>query len=61
MHLAPESIDNSIQGYCWGGPQEFRLQTSTLSSYTTALPLKNLPQTIRDAITVTLRLGLHYL
>ncbi|KAH7882605.1 heterokaryon incompatibility protein-domain-containing protein [Phlebopus sp. FC_14] len=47
--------------YCWGGPQQFSTQKSTLETYIVGIDMRQLPSTIRDAITVTRGLGLRYL
>ncbi|KAI9458224.1 heterokaryon incompatibility protein-domain-containing protein [Boletus coccyginus] len=47
--------------YCWGGPQPFSTQKSTMEAYLRDIDLHKLPSTIRDAITVTRGLGLRYL
>ena len=47
--------------YCWGGPQESSLTTSTLADKQKNLSMAELPRTITDAITITRSLGLRYL
>ncbi|CZR70114.1 uncharacterized protein PAC_20015 [Phialocephala subalpina] len=47
--------------YSWGGPQEVQLTRDTLDTKVKGLQLQDLPQTIRDAIEVTGKLGLRYL
>jgi hypothetical protein len=47
--------------YCWGGQQEVLLTVDTLDAKIRGLCLENLPQTIRDAIEVTKKLGFRYL
>ncbi|KAI1171396.1 heterokaryon incompatibility protein-domain-containing protein [Nemania sp. FL0916] len=47
--------------YVWGGPQPM-LTTENVDKYTTdGLEMTEFPQTIRDAVTVTNRIGLRYL
>ena len=46
--------------YCWGGPQPFSMQKSTIEAYLRDIDLHKLPFAIRDAITVTRGLGLQY-
>jgi Heterokaryon incompatibility protein (HET) len=50
-----------LKGYCWGGDQVFSLKKSNIDAYKTSIPHETLPQTIKDAVKVTLRLGLSYL
>ncbi|KAF9466144.1 heterokaryon incompatibility protein-domain-containing protein [Collybia nuda] len=47
--------------YVWGEPQPHRTTTRNIPAYLGGIPYNILPQTIRDAITCTARLGLHYL
>ncbi|KAF2996333.1 hypothetical protein E8E14_003560 [Neopestalotiopsis sp. 37M] len=47
--------------YCWGGPQPVETTKATLQQHLDALPVERLPQTIKDAITVTRGLKLKYL
>ncbi|KAK1659869.1 hypothetical protein BDP55DRAFT_562155, partial [Colletotrichum godetiae] len=57
-----KNIDFTILTYCWGQPPPDCTTTSTNLQYRLAgFPLKDLPKTIRDAIEVTLALGLQHL
>ncbi|PBK81232.1 hypothetical protein ARMGADRAFT_813507 [Armillaria gallica] len=47
--------------YVWGENQPHCTKATNLDSYTEAIPLQNIPQTISDAITVTRKLGLRFL
>ncbi|KAG9192784.1 hypothetical protein G6011_11518 [Alternaria panax] len=47
--------------YCWGGDQEFKLLKRNLIPWHSQIPLNNLPQTIKDAMLVTIELELEYL
>jgi hypothetical protein len=48
--------------YCWGEEeQEAKLTTKRISEYIEGLPLKDLPQTLQDAIEVTKNLNIPYL
>ena len=47
--------------YVWGEDQPHRMTTENLDSYTTFVDPSLIPVTIRDAITVTHKLGLRYL
>ena len=47
--------------YCWGGDQKFKCTTKNIDQYSRGLPIKDLPQTIKDAITITRKLKIPYL
>ncbi|KAJ0119798.1 hypothetical protein J7T55_014002 [Diaporthe amygdali] len=47
--------------YCWGTDQNIRLLSSNIAEYTDCLPLDTLPQTMRDAVTITRKMGLRFL
>lgn len=47
--------------YCWGKDSSMQLLRSTIDAWKEELPFDQLPQTIRDAIVTTKRLGLEYL
>ncbi|OAL48914.1 HET-domain-containing protein [Pyrenochaeta sp. DS3sAY3a] len=47
--------------YCWGTCEVVKTLSMNIESFHQALPLDRLPQTIKDAITVTKRLGFRYL
>lgn len=47
--------------YCWGGPQPVTTTASTLSAHQSQIAIKTLPQTLKDAISVTRRIGFRYL
>ncbi|KAJ8508759.1 hypothetical protein ONZ45_g9000 [Pleurotus djamor] len=47
--------------YCWGGPQPVTSTTKTIAENIRGIDLSSLPQTIKDAILVTRKLGLPYL
>ncbi|KAF2796295.1 HET-domain-containing protein [Melanomma pulvis-pyrius CBS 109.77] len=53
--------DYTCLSYCWGGSQEVATTASTLEQFSTRLPWDKLPQTIRDAITVTRSLAIRFL
>lgn len=46
--------------YCWGNTQNFLTTRENLESMKDRIPWDKLPQTIKDAITVTRRLGIRY-
>ncbi|KAF4620134.1 hypothetical protein G7Y89_g14689 [Cudoniella acicularis] len=47
--------------YCWGGPQSLQLTKSTKEGLKRYIPLNDLPQTLKDAVMITRRLGQQYL
>ncbi|GLA81453.1 hypothetical protein AtubIFM56815_005104 [Aspergillus tubingensis] len=47
--------------YVWGEDQPFKTTTKNIEKYTRGIDISRVPQTIRDAITVTHRLGLRFL
>ncbi|KAF5576011.1 hypothetical protein FPCIR_12857 [Fusarium pseudocircinatum] len=60
--ILPPNIEYTTLSYCWGRQAFTRLLRSNIDSMTTTgMPVKDLPATFRDAITVTIRLGLEYI
>ncbi|KAI1192544.1 HET-domain-containing protein [Nemania serpens] len=47
--------------YCWGGEQDVRTTQHTFSRHRTRIDFQGLPQTIKDAVIVTEKLGIEYL
>ena len=47
--------------YCWGGDQPAMTTRETITAYSEEILLESLPQTIRDAVTVTRSLGFRFL
>ena len=47
--------------HCWGGDVPTRLTTKTESLWKTGIPFQALPQTFRDAVTITRALGINHL
>ncbi|KAM0193567.1 hypothetical protein ACHAPA_010501 [Fusarium lateritium] len=47
--------------YCWGGPQPGMTTTSCLNSYLTEIDTAVIPETVLDAIRVTITMGYQYL
>jgi hypothetical protein len=47
--------------YCWGGDQEFKTTEESLLKSNGIVDVSRLPQTIQDAITVTMQMGYSYL
>lgn len=47
--------------YCWGNIDQIRLREELMESFMSAIPLKNLTKTFRDAVNITRNLGLDYL
>lgn len=60
---ANERSEYVAPSYCWGeqGSEDFVLKQSTLKRKMETIPLSSLPQTLRDAITITKWLGFCYL
>jgi hypothetical protein len=47
--------------YCWGGEQHIKSTKASLSTWMESIPWDNLPQTLRDAVTVCQKLNVKYL
>jgi hypothetical protein len=47
--------------YCWGGEQPFTTTSKTAQDHTTGIQFSLLPQTLKDAMVVTYKLGLRYI
>jgi hypothetical protein len=47
--------------YCWGGDQDTKTTTSNVEGRKTEIGFDSLPQTLKDAITVTKELGIRFL
>ncbi|KDR84391.1 hypothetical protein GALMADRAFT_711074 [Galerina marginata CBS 339.88] len=47
--------------YCWGGQVPLVTTSESLNQHLSCLPFATLPQTFKDAVTVTRQLGLQYL
>lgn len=47
--------------HCWGGEQPVNTTISTLEIRQAGIPLESLPQTFKDAVVITKRLGFRYL
>jgi hypothetical protein len=47
--------------YCWGGDQEFKTTEKSLLTSKGVVNVSELPQTIKDAVTVTMEMGYSYL
>ncbi|KAH7394194.1 heterokaryon incompatibility protein-domain-containing protein, partial [Phaeosphaeria sp. MPI-PUGE-AT-0046c] len=47
--------------YCWGGPQPLNTTFATAQDNTNGIIFSALPQTLQDAMTITLGLGLRYI
>lgn len=47
--------------YCWGGDQPFKLLNHLVQLWVKDMPYDQLPQTLKDAIQVTMSLGLNHL
>jgi hypothetical protein len=59
---APEETAHYMTlSHCWGIKPVIRTTKATIQSYLTRLPIASLPNTFRDAVTVTRALGIRYL
>jgi len=58
---SPEHQEYVALSYCWGGPQPITTTLATLQSLRTGAEVAQFPQTIRDAIEVTRKLGFRFL
>lgn len=47
--------------HCWGTQSSFKLESTNILAWQTQIRLEDLPQTFRDAVIVTRRLGYRYL
>jgi len=47
--------------YCWGNKQNFVTKLGNLDSLKESIPWREIPQTVRDAISITRGLGIRYL
>jgi Heterokaryon incompatibility protein (HET) len=56
-----ELIDYSALSYCWGGQASGRTLRENAERRASYLQIRNLPQTIQDAITLTKGVGLRYI
>ncbi len=59
--LGVEPVQYATLSHCWGGLEFLNLTTRTLESFKIGIPFDSLTQTFRDAINVTLDLGLCYI
>ena len=60
--MDPTRLDDYVAlSYCWGGDQAVKTTKATLEKHKTGIPIYSLPATIRDAITVTRRVGIGFL
>jgi hypothetical protein len=64
LHLTSESerADYACLSYCWGGDQATKLTKDTLKAWTTkpGIPFHELPQSRKDAIITTSKIGIRY-
>ncbi|KAL7947510.1 heterokaryon incompatibility domain-containing protein [Trichoderma barbatum] len=54
-------VEYAALSYCWGGDQAVKLKDSIVESWMKDIPYDQFPQTIKDAMQVTMALGLQYL
>jgi hypothetical protein len=55
------SVPYFTLSYCWGGDQEFKTTKSSLLASKGVVDVSVLPQTIKDAITVTINMGYNFI
>ncbi|KAL9115183.1 MAG: hypothetical protein Q9227_000977 [Pyrenula ochraceoflavens] len=56
-----ENLQYSCLSYCWGGDQPVKLTKDWILAGKTEIPYESLPQTLKDAIQVTILLNLEYI
>ncbi|KAI1760924.1 heterokaryon incompatibility protein-domain-containing protein [Hypoxylon sp. FL1150] len=57
-----DGVSYSALSYCWGDPAELVLtKTANIEQHKRGIPREQLPQTIQDAMDISLRVGLRYL
>lgn len=61
IKVEADSQPYTALSYCWGGEQEVQTTRRNTALHFSGIGIDVLPATIRDAITVTRRLGLEYL
>ncbi|KAL6822813.1 heterokaryon incompatibility domain-containing protein [Trichoderma sp. SZMC 28015] len=66
LHLSgkaahPQFVEYAALSYCWGGDQPVKLKENLVKSWMKDIPYDQFPQTIKDAIQVTMALDLQYL
>ncbi|KAL5093970.1 hypothetical protein Trisim1_009442 [Trichoderma cf. simile WF8] len=54
-------VEYAALSYCWGGDQPVKLKENLVKSWMKDIPYDQFPQTIKDAIQVTMALDLEYL
>lgn len=60
--LANESVRSWVAlSYCWGGESDFVLNDRTVEPMTRGIKLSEFPATLRDAVTITRKLGIRHL
>ena len=57
----PENADYVALSYCWGGSQPIVATIASLPKLEAGISIEELPQTIRDAVEVTRKLGFRFL
>ncbi|KAF4156778.1 hypothetical protein CNMCM6936_007088 [Aspergillus lentulus] len=61
VETVPSSQDRYVAlSYCWGGLETIKTIASNYEAMKQGIPISNLPQTIRDAITVTRKLKVRH-
>ncbi|KAM0247621.1 hypothetical protein ACHAQJ_009761 [Trichoderma viride] len=60
-YLSNKLLQYVALSYCWGGDQAVKLKDDLVQSWMKDIPYIQFPQTIKDAIQITMDLGLQYL
>ncbi|KAH0495925.1 hypothetical protein TgHK011_009450 [Trichoderma gracile] len=62
QHSAPGALrEYAALSYCWGGDQAVKLKGELVECWKRGIPYEAFPKTIRDAMWMTMALGLEYL
>lgn len=63
--LVPYPVGSAVPyaalSYCWGGNGTFKTEAKSLKAFEENIPLEQVPQTLRDAFSLTNKIGLNYL
>ena len=60
-HSFGPNLRYSTLSHCWGGECEVKLVADNLATFQQGIAVNSLPETFKDAVYVTRRLGLYYL
>ncbi|TVY33837.1 hypothetical protein LSUB1_G007428 [Lachnellula subtilissima] len=62
LHISDGAYGDWVTlSHCWGGVQPLKTNIANLASHCKGLDFSEIPETFRDAILITRRLGYHYL